>query len=425
MPAAAQWTGVHEQFYLPASHNWAFRDRFGGADRLFNAFDFGHAILYETLLTKPAAPSSLLESEIYDRLTTRVLVKPPRVPLEESAIEIAYAKLVPEAKTMFDWAHILHRQVYDVWADERIEPDQKDARIAELLRYYRSRSDIAFSMKPKNMELMEGQDYSLAFRRTYPKFNGLIWAYHWLQVGLYEPLVTGATADQRKTGVNATVARFWQMLEASPSNMPRLMPMTAAIAPAFAVRYPELAIIFDNLHSMHDVVSDILASERVPRERKREEILRAAARYRDDTSFLMSVAEWRAMSIGMGIENMGGPAIGFLAPLPEGTVERGAAMAGAHAGHAPARTDTAAARPPQAPSATADLEARLHDLLLHMLEDDTVRRRIVADTTLHRLVLEMIERVPAQHREHLRTLLHGHDEPARPDSIEEQLLRRS
>ena len=33
--------------------------------------------------------------------------------------------------------------------------------------------------------------YSLAFRQHYPKFNGLIWAYHWLQVGIYEPLVVG------------------------------------------------------------------------------------------------------------------------------------------------------------------------------------------------------------------------------------------
>lgn len=130
--------------------------------------------------------------------------------LEEAAIEVAYAKLAPEAKAMFDWAHLLHRQVYDVWADERIQLAEKDARIAELLRYYKSRPDLAFSSSPKTMELMERQPYSLAFRRKYPKFNGLIWAYHWLQVGLYEPLVTGQTAEDRQTGVTAAVARFRQ-----------------------------------------------------------------------------------------------------------------------------------------------------------------------------------------------------------------------
>ena len=41
------------------------------------------------------------------------------------------------------------------------------------------------------------------------------------------------------------------------------MPMTAAVAPEFARRYPEFAIIFDNLHSMHDVISDVLANDSV------------------------------------------------------------------------------------------------------------------------------------------------------------------
>jgi hypothetical protein len=413
-PALAQWSGVYEQFYFPAGHNWAFRNNYGAADRLFNGFDYGHAILYETLYTKPAAPASLLEQDIFDRLTKRILVKPPRVPLEEAAIEIEYAKLAPEAKVMFDWAHILHRQIYDVWADERIPVAEKDVRVAELLRYYRTRSDIAFSSKPKNMELMEGQFYSTAFRERYPRFNGLIWAYHWLQIGLYEPLVTAETPDQRKTGVTAAVARFWQMVEAAPDNMPRIMPMTAAVAPEFAARYPEAAIIFDNLHSMHDVVSDILASNDVPRDQKRTEILRAAARYRDDRSFVMTEDEWHEMSVSMGVQNMGGPAVGFLSALPEGTVARGAVMAGgAHAAHGrtPARDTTPAAHQhPQAPpqsQADTTLTARTLELLIQLLEDSVIRQRIVADSAMHKGVLELIERMPAEHRAHLMMLLHG------------------
>jgi len=327
--ASAQWSSVHEQTYLPAQHNWEFRKTFSSADRLFNAFDYGHAILYETLYTKPAAPVSVLEEEIYDRLTRRVLVNPPRVPLEESAIEVEYAKLVPEARVMFDWAHVLHRQVYDVWADESIPLEQKDARVAELVRYYKARPDIAFSSQPKSMDLMEGQYYSTAFRERYPKFNGLIWAYHWLQIGLYEPLLTGTTLNERKAGVDAAVARFWQMLEDAPERMPRVMPMTAAVSPAFASRYPDVAIIFDNLHSLHDVISDVLASPKVPRNRKRDEILQAAARYRDDTSFVMTQDEWLEMSHMMGVENMGGPAVGLLASLPQPTAQRG----GAHGAH--------------------------------------------------------------------------------------------
>src|SRR5688500_8870192 len=300
--ARAQWVTSHEQFYMPASHNWRFRRHYPGAHRLFNAFDYGHAVLYETLWRSPNASPARLEQDEYAFITRNLLNRPPALPLEEAAIEPTYARLVPEAKLMFEWAHILHRQLYDVLSDERLSPTARDAEVARLVAYYRSRSDIAFSTRPKSMELMEGQRYSLAFRQKYPKFNGLIWAYHWLQVGLYEPLLAGRTEDEQQTGVAAAVARFRQMLESPPSRMPHVMPMTAAVAPRFSQRYQEASIIFDNLHSMHDVISDILANPSVPRDRKRHEILRAAARFRDDTSFVLSVEAWRAMTTHMGIE---------------------------------------------------------------------------------------------------------------------------
>ena len=330
--ASSQGSTTHEQFYRQASHNWEFRRRYPTADRLFNAFDYGHAILYERLWTSPNAPVSRLEEREYDFITRRLLVKPPRLPLEESAIEVEYAKLVPEAKQMFDWAHLLHRQVYDVWADERLTPSRKDAEVHRLLEYYRSRPDVAFSTRPKDMDLMEGQPYSLAFRRRYPKFNGLIWAYHWLQIGLYEPLVAATSAAERKAGVASALVRFRAMLEQPPERMPKVMPMTAAVAPEFSRRYPEVAIIFDNLHAMHDVISDVLADTTVPRSRKRAEILLAAKRYRDDTTSVMTVAEWRSMSASMGVALMGGPALGGSAetasaasPSPDSPAD--------HAGH--------------------------------------------------------------------------------------------
>ena len=307
-PAVAQWSTAYHQFYRQASHNWQFRRNYPEADRLFNAFDYGHAILYETLFTEPNAPVSRLEQREYDFITQRLLVNPPRLPLEESVIEVEYAKLVPEAKEMFEWTHVLHRQVYDIWADDRLPTASKDREVHRLLAHYLSRRKAAFSTRPKDMHLMEGQPYSLAFRRRYPKFNGLIWAYHWLQVGLYEPLVTARSSEARRAGVDAAVARFRAMLADPPRSMPTIMPMTAAVAPEFSRRYPEIAIIFDNLHAMHDVISDVLADSAVPRSRKRAEILRAVARYRDDTSSVTTVAEWRDMAEEMGVDQMGGRA---------------------------------------------------------------------------------------------------------------------
>ncbi|HET9452941.1 MAG TPA: hypothetical protein VFO66_01555 [Gemmatimonadaceae bacterium] len=449
-PLAAQWVRTHEQFYLEAPHNWQFRDRYQAADRMFNAFDFGHAILYETLWRRPASSVRELEVTWYDRLTKEILVQPPRLPLEEGAIEIAYVKLAPEAKAMFEWAHILHRQLYDVLADERLDDVAKDREVARLIAYYKTRKDLAFSSRPKTMALMQEQPYSLAFRKGYPKFNGLIWAYHWLQIGLYEPLLVHTTSDARQAGVRATVARFWQMLAMAPMHMPYVMPMTPAVAPRFAERYPEAAIIFDNLHSMHDVVSDILANPSVPRDRKRAEILLAARRYRDDTSFVMSVDAWKTMSSHMGIENMGGPAVGFLPELPSPTVTYGAVMThddrtgamtgfsygsatgGAHAGHTPAAAAPAdTTRPAADPHAGHDMRpapadtgarrnsAAHHDtghdmgrdsgsmeLHMRMLSDPAIRRRILADSALHRLMMERVNAMPAEHREHMMQLMH-------------------
>lgn len=455
---AAQWSTAYEQSYLPGKFNWQFRHNYPAADRLFNAFDFGHAILYETLWTNFDGSVAELEQRWYDRLTKEILLHPPRVPLEEAAIEIAYAKLAPEAKLMFDWAHLFHRQVYDVWADERIAPNAKDAKVAELLRYYKSRPDIAFSSKPKSMMLMQEQPYSLAFRKNYPKFNGLIWAYHWLQIGLYEPMVIGRTVDERQAGVRAALARFWQMLQEPPNTMPHVMPMTAEVAPEFAKRYPEAAIIFDNLHSMHDVVSDILANPSVSRDRKRAEIMLAARRYRDDSSFVISEQAWRTMAEHMGIENMGGVPTGVLWPLPKPTVTYGAVMThdersgemtgfkygqatgGEHAGmrmgpdsarrdttvdhsrmpmpqrdSAAQKRDTSAAKHegrqmadsmrPVAPNAGAAHMEQMMELHMRMMSDPIIRERILADTVMRRMMDGMMGEMPSEHRKHMEAMM--------------------
>ena len=304
--ANAQTRLYYEQTYMPAAHNWAFRAEYPEADRLFNAFDYGHAILYETLWRKPDASPEVLDQKQFDFITKKLLVNPPRVMLDESAIGPEFSKLAPEALEMFEWAHMLHRQIYDVLADERVKSEDKDARIAEVLRYYQSRPALAFSSRPKDMELMEGQAYSLAFRKKFPKYNGLIWSYHWLQMTLYDALLAGRTFAERRANVALVTNRFREMLKGGQASLPAMMPMSPAIATRFSTRYPEAAIIFDNLHSLHDVVSDILSNSAVPRERKRQTILAAAAQYRDDTSHVTSTEAWRSMASEMGVGNMGG-----------------------------------------------------------------------------------------------------------------------
>jgi hypothetical protein len=315
MAAAALGCGsiarVPEQTYLGASSNWAFRARYPRSDRLFNAFDYGHAVLYERLLRTEGRPDDArrsIDGREFDFITTQLLVHPPALPLEEHAVGPTYTTLVPELAAVFDWTHLLHRQLYDVLADEQLDSVKRDSRVARLLRYYQSRQDLALSRMPKSMDLMEGAPYSLVFRRQNPKFNGLLWSYHWYQMVLYDALLATNDPRGRHRNVEAATAHFWSLLAEAPSKMPSVMPMAAAVSPRFAERYPEAAIIFDNLHSLHDVVADILASPLVAKQDKRASILRAIRTFQDSTTQVISRDEWRSMAQEMGVEKMGGPA---------------------------------------------------------------------------------------------------------------------
>lgn len=310
----------NEQFYLPGRFNWSFLRTYPEAARLFNAFDYGHAVLYERLytLSDSAAVADALARE-YDFLTRDLLVRPPRFAVAEEVIEPRYAKAAWRAKQMFDWAHVLHRQIYDAYADERLPPAERAALVERLTDYYLSNRAAAFVPVPKSMALMDEQYYSQVFRRRHPAFNGLIWGYHWLQVGLYEPLLAGRTVDERKAGVQAAVARFWTMLADPPGSMPAVMPMTAKVAPEFARRHPRAAAIFDNLHMMHDIISDILAADTVPRAAKRRVIHAALDEFQDSTRNVMTSEEWLVMGEHMGgVAAMGGPAVGLLPPAAGG-----------------------------------------------------------------------------------------------------------
>ena len=351
-----------EWFYLPGSFNWQFLATYPSAARLFNAFDYGHAVLYERLYTGRGNAQKALEKE-YRYLTTDLLVRPPRFAVVEEAVMPSYAKAAWRAKQMFDWAHLLHRQIYDIYADDRLGPGVKDSLIEQVTDYYLARGEYAFAPVPKSMDLMEGQYFSRTFRRAYPKFNGLIWAYHWLQVGLYEPLIEGETPAERKAGVEAALARFWSMLENPPSRMPAFMPMTSAVAPSFSRRHPRAAAIFDNLHMMHDIISDVLTSESIPRDRKRQVIYAQLDELQDPTRNTMTWEEWSGMGEMMGgVATMGGPATGLIEsrPTPPASMQHGGHGQGVRRGPSEAADSAAAGThqhgpespAPQAPDST-------------------------------------------------------------------------
>ncbi len=437
--AAAQFQQRDEQFYYPGDFNWQFLKRYPEAARLFNAFDYGHAVLYEKLYaTEGEATDRALEKE-YQYLTTDLLIRPPRFAIVEEAVMPRYAKLAWRAKQMFDWAHILHRQIYDIYADPSLTRAQQDSLIEQATDYYLSREEYAFVAAPKSMALMDEQYYSQAFRKAYPKFNGLIWAYHWLQVGLYEPFIEARTPDEAKAGVGATLARFWSMLENPPERLPAVMPMTSGIAPKFSAAHPRAAVIFDNLHMMHDIISDILQNDTVPAAKKREVIYAALDEFQDSTRNVISMEMWRNMADHMGgVAAMGGPASGILRPIeaaatptphaaPAGGHEehqapadaaadaaRQAAQRDGHADHQVAASrDTAAGAEPAGHDHAGDGHmARMMELHTRMMQDSVIRRRAMSDPEMRRLMQGMMEELTPAKRREMRRMMHPDRAPA-------------
>ena len=409
-----------EQFYYPGSFNYQFLKSYNNAGRLFNAFDYGHAVLYEKLYTKPDRLVEELERKQFTYLTTDLLVRPPRFAVAEEAVASSYAKLAWRAKIMFDWTHLLHRQIYDVYADERLSMAGKDALIEKLTDYYLSNESKAFPPVPKSMTLMDDQYYSQVFRKGYPKMNGLIWAYHWLQVGLYEPLIVGETPAEKKAGVDAALARFWSMVEDPPQAFPKVMPMTATVAPNFTRAHPRAAAIFDNLHMMHDIISDILAADTVPEGRKRQVIYAALDEFQDTTRNVMTLDEWLNMGHMMGgIAAMGGPASGLIPEAPSRNVRADAMKTmrehGMRQGDAAQGMNDGAMRPSAADTLgreKRDPMQAMMDLHMRMMADSVIRQRMMADSAMRSMMRDMMESMPAEHRGHMRQMMGEAPAPA-------------
>ncbi len=301
--------GRDEEFYRPGRFNWMFQKAYPEAARLFNAFDYGHAILSERLTIAPDEPVDRLEVREFDFLVGDLLKRPPRFAVAEESIMPNYARMAWRAKSMFERAHVLHRQIYDVYADERLSVEAQRAMVERLTDYYLADTRYAFTDQPKAMELMDGQYYSQVFRQRYPKFNGLIWAYHWLQVGLYESLLTETSPDRKRASIKESLDRFWAMTVQAPANLPSVMPMTSAVAPVFSERHQRAAIIFDNLHMLHDIISDVLASPKVAKADKARVINEVLDEFQNPKTNLVDLVHWRMMADHMGgVDKMGGVA---------------------------------------------------------------------------------------------------------------------
>jgi hypothetical protein len=262
-PAEARFEKREAILYLPGKYNFATQRAYPEFNAMLNIIDIGHGQLAEILMTEKNETKAiqLIEEELFNQVTRMFLgqQKRPRFSPSEETIAPESVKLAWKVNKAFDWTHLLHRQVYDILSDDRIK--DKDKMVLEALAYYRTEPQRVFPMDLKSMDLMEKQPFSGYWRKSYPKFNGAIWAYHWLQLVANEALVE-PDPQLRREKLDLGVREFKQMF-ADPSRLPKHMPMAHEVSPTFAARFPEVAATFDNLHTFHDIYMDLLTDPSV------------------------------------------------------------------------------------------------------------------------------------------------------------------
>ena len=287
MMACGQFEPRDKRFYYRALWNFALREDLAELDSEFNGVDFGHSNLYEHLLLTGGRDIQAIEDTARKQTLAFIATKPRLNPNEE-AIAPTYMKLAWRAQNTFDEAHALHRATYDIVVSDESD---KDRAIQNVLAYYLE-SAYAITTKRLDHRRLDQFPYSKAFRERFPLFNATIWSYHYLQVAVYDPLQAAPDLAAKTRAVRPILARYRRYL-ADPPVQWTFMPLTAELSPQFAARYPELANIFDNLHMLHDNISDILTSELLPAwDQKRAEIYRLV-----DTYYLASADETNPMIV--------------------------------------------------------------------------------------------------------------------------------
>jgi len=274
LAACSQFEQRDKRFYYRALWNFALREDLKELDIEFNGVDFGHSNLYEHLLLTGGKDVPAIEDDARRQTLDFIASRPVLNPNEE-AIAPNYMKLAWKAQNTFDEAHALHRSTYDIYVSDVAD---KDVAIRKVLAFYQE-SEYAITAMPLDHQRLDSLPYSKAFRRRFPLFNATIWSYHYLQVAVYDALAAAPNLNAKQKAVGPILRTYHGYLEKPPVEW-TFMPLTGELSPKFAEQYPEIAHIFDNLHMLHDNISDILVTDLFPTwEDKRKEIYRVVKEY--------------------------------------------------------------------------------------------------------------------------------------------------
>lgn len=268
LPAWLDSRRNNDIFYQRGAFNFAITT-IPALNRDMNGVAVGHALAYEALVT---GRQKSLETTVWSQID-RVLKNPPKFMPTEKSLSPTFGQKYGVLEQVFDWTHVSHAQTIDLLASPKFDNAAKDAGTDKVWDYYRNEgAPFTVTGLPMNMAWLDSQPYSGAFRRKYPKVNALFWGYHWLQTSVYDGL-RGKTPDEQKK-TYALLSKQYHDVELYDTHRP-FMPMMAETSPLFSAKYPQIANAFDNLHMLHDMVNDILASDWMTDAEKTAQIKRA------------------------------------------------------------------------------------------------------------------------------------------------------
>ncbi|MGE0161316.1 MAG: hypothetical protein AB7T31_18110 [Gemmatimonadales bacterium] len=204
-------------------------------------------------------PTYGFELDMVERLTALVNEKGQADDVAEEAAA-GYAVLGPRAAQIIARGNAFYREILGILADRTVT--NRNAELAAAVERYRSRPELALPAKPKNMDVLYDHSYALDFRGGYADLDGFLWAGHWLDLAVSEPLTDFAEPDRRLAGLDTVRARYFAKLTYGepPEFFPSEVPLAPAIAPGLIFLSPQAAMIWDNLNMMQEVLADVLAS---------------------------------------------------------------------------------------------------------------------------------------------------------------------
>ena len=191
--------------------------------------------------------------------------------------------------------------------------EDKKAAVALAVESYLQNDLHAIAPKPKSDELLSDHPWAYAFKAGFPQLSGLTWASQWLKIGTLELLVTEPDVASRNQAIAHLLELYNEKISrvhGSLVSLPRDIPTSPVIAPAFLELHPDAAYIIDNLELLKVVIGDILAHPEVAD--RWQEIELAVQNYTDKTSNFSDETDYLYYTLRGGIYNAGGPARGGL-----------------------------------------------------------------------------------------------------------------